>query len=76
MTDTPDDEAFDAVMNQIQTNEGEEAWAEVIQEYGGDVSPLNVLDWIASNDDGAMGYVASMAYMGEIERKTAEQKKD
>ena len=45
----------------------------MIQEYGGDAA-CTTCSLHRLTDDGAMGYVASMAYMGEIERKTAEQK--
>ncbi|ASZ74597.1 hypothetical protein KHO57_gp022 [Mycobacterium phage Phabba] len=44
---------------------GEEAWAQLVGEIGepGGPTPVDALDFIASNSDGWQAHVASMAYM-------------
>lgn len=59
-------------MESIKQAEADQAWAEIIEECGGDPYPIDVLDWIACNDDGVVGRVAAMGYINAIKEFIAE----
>lgn len=52
----------------------ESMWEELCEDSGGDPSPLDALDFIASNGSGWQAGVASLAYLREIQREVQRQR--